>query len=176
MTNKPSLGSRSTSFLRCHCGRRVTGPGSSHIGSDINTVRPRIRLSPANLSDQPKLTHGTRNGARLKRVVGTATSTVTRKAILHATDALHSRRNVIRRAGSLNVAATDLDGGCVDQFQAWLGNDLAGPTRETWDEAAQDAVSASLAAWVTDCIAMAINWSTAPPFIARTRRTSDAHN
>ena len=56
------------------------------------------------------------------------------------------RRNVIRWAGSLNVAATDLEGGCMDQFQAWVGNEPAGPTRQTWDEAAQDAVSAGHAA------------------------------
>ncbi len=43
----------------------------------------------------------------------------------------------------------------MDQFQAWVGNEPAGPARETWDEAAGDAVSAGLAAWVTDCVAMA---------------------
>jgi hypothetical protein len=64
----------------------------------------------------------------------------------------------------------------MDQFQAWAGNEPAGPARETWDEAAQDAVSAGLAAWVTDYIAMAINWSTAPASISRTKRTSDANN
>jgi hypothetical protein len=62
----------------------------------------------------------------------------------------------------------------MDQYQAWVGNEPAGPARETWDEAAQDAVSAGLAVWVTDCIATAINWSTAPAFISRTRETSDA--
>src|ERR1051325_1516407 len=86
------------------------------------------------------------------------------------------RRNLIRWAGSLNIAATDLDGGCMDQFQAWVGNEPAGPARETWDEAAGDAVSAGLAAWVTDCVATAINWSTVPAFISRTRRTSNADN
>ena len=45
----------------------------------------------------------------------------------------------------------------MDQYQAWVGNEPAGPARETWDEAAQDAVSAGLAVWVTDCIATAIN-------------------
>ena len=64
----------------------------------------------------------------------------------------------------------------MDQFQAWVGNEAAGPARETWDEAAQDAVSAGLAVWVTDCVAMAINWSTAPAFISRTRRTDNADN
>src|SRR3954451_2196326 len=90
--------------------------------------------------------------------------------------ALGPRRNVMRWAGSLNVAATDLDGGCMDQFQAWVGNEPAGPTREPWDEAAQDAVSAGLAAWVTDCIATAIDWSTAPAFISRTRRAGSTNN
>ena len=61
----------------------------------------------------------------------------------------------------------------MDQFQAWVGNEPAGPTRETWDEAAQDAVSAGHAAWVTDCVATAINWSAAPAFISRARRTGD---
>jgi hypothetical protein len=60
----------------------------------------------------------------------------------------------------------------MDQFQAWAGNEPAGPTRETWDEAAQDAVSAGLAAWVTDYRATAINWSGAPASISRTRRTA----
>jgi hypothetical protein len=64
----------------------------------------------------------------------------------------------------------------MDQFQAWVGNEAAGPVRETWDEAAQDAVSAGLAAWVTDCRSTAINWSTAPAFILRTRRTDNADN
>jgi hypothetical protein len=64
----------------------------------------------------------------------------------------------------------------MDQFQAWVGNEPAGPASKTWDEAAGDAVSAGLAAWVTDCVATAINWSTAPAFILRTRRTSDANN
>jgi hypothetical protein len=54
----------------------------------------------------------------------------------------------------------------MDQFQAWVGNEPAGPARETWDEAASDAVSADLAAWVPDCMAMAINWSTVPAFIS----------
>ena len=45
----------------------------------------------------------------------------------------------------------------MDQYQAWVGNEPAGPARKTWDEAAQDAVSAGLAVWVTDCIATAIN-------------------
>jgi hypothetical protein len=57
----------------------------------------------------------------------------------------------------------------MDQFQAWADNEPAGPGRETWDEAAQDAVSAGLATWVPDCIATAIDWSTAPAFISRTR-------
>ena len=64
----------------------------------------------------------------------------------------------------------------MDQFQAWVGKEPAGPTRQTWDEAAQDAVSAGHAAWVTDSIATAINWSTAPAFISRTRRTGEAGN
>ena len=80
---------------------------------------------------------------------------------------------MIRWAGSLNVAATDLDGGCMDQFQAWLGDEPAGPTRETWDEAAQDAVSAGHAVWVTNFVGTAINWSTVPASISRTRRTAD---
>jgi hypothetical protein len=50
----------------------------------------------------------------------------------------------------------------MDQFQAWVGNEPAGPARETWDDATQDAVSAGLAAWLTDCVATAINGSTAP--------------
>ena len=64
----------------------------------------------------------------------------------------------------------------MDQFQAWVGNEPAGPTRQTWDEAAQDAVSAGHAAWVPDFIAAAINWSTAPAFISRIRRTAEAGN
>ena len=31
-----------------------------------------------------------------------------------------------------------------------VGNEPAGPARKTWDEAAQDAVSAGLAVWVAD--------------------------
>jgi hypothetical protein len=58
----------------------------------------------------------------------------------------------------------------MDQFQAWVGNEPAGPSRETWDEAAQDAVSAGHAAWVTDCLATAISWSTVPASISRTIR------
>src|SRR3954466_5497274 len=85
-------------------------------------------------------------------------------------------QNVIRWADCLKVAASDLDGGCMDQFQAWVGNEPAGPARETWNEAAQDAVSAGLAAWVTDCIATAIDWSTAPAFISRTRRAGSTNN
>jgi len=69
----------------------------------------------------------------------------------------------------------DVRGG-MDQYQAWVGNEPAGPARETWDEAAQDAVSAGLAAWVTDCISTAINWSITPAFISRTRRTGSANN
>jgi hypothetical protein len=57
-----------------------------------------------------------------------------------------------------------------------VGNEPAGPTRETWDEAAQDAVSAGHAAWVTDCIATAISWSTVPASISRTRRIGDPGN
>ena len=64
----------------------------------------------------------------------------------------------------------------MDQFQAWVGNEPAGPSRQTWDEAAQDAVSAGHAAWVMDCPATAINWSTAPASISRTRRTAEAGN
>src|SRR3954447_23125048 len=56
-------------------------------------------------------------GAHPKRVVRIATSTVTRKAALHPTGTLRLRWNVIRWAGSQNVAATELDGGCMDQFQ-----------------------------------------------------------
>src|SRR3954449_244827 len=73
-------------------------------------------------------------------------------------------------------AMTDLHGGDMDQYRAWVGADPAGPARETWDEAAQDAVSAGLAAWVTDCVSTAINWSTTPAFISRTRRTGSANN
>ena len=64
----------------------------------------------------------------------------------------------------------------MDQFQAWAGNEPVGPARKTWDEAAQDAVSAGLAAWVTDCIVTAINWSTSLASISRTMRTSEAEN
>lgn len=38
----------------------------------------------------------------------------------------------------------------MDKFQLVLGDKEAGPIRETWDEAAQDAVSAGAAAWVWD--------------------------
>jgi len=64
----------------------------------------------------------------------------------------------------------------MDQYQAWMGNEPAGPARETWDEAAQDAVSAGLAIWVADCISTAINWSTSPAFISRIRRTSGTYH
>jgi len=64
----------------------------------------------------------------------------------------------------------------MDQFQAWVGNEPAGPKRKTWDEAAQDAVSAGLAAWVTDFIATGISWSAAPAFISRSKRIENAAN
>jgi hypothetical protein len=38
----------------------------------------------------------------------------------------------------------------MGQFQLVLGDRSPGPIRETWEEAAQDAVSAGVAAWVWD--------------------------
>ena len=85
-------------------------------------------------------------------------------------DAAHPRET---RQG---FAAIDLHRGCVDQFQAWVGNEPAGPARDSWDEAAQDAVLAGVAAWVPDCISTAINWSITPASILRNRRTGNSDN
>lgn len=74
------------------------------------------------------------------------------------------------------VAVNDEARRCMDQYQAWMGIEPVGPVRETWNEAAQYVVSAGLAAWVMDCIAMAISWSTASAFISRTRSTCDTDN
>jgi hypothetical protein len=51
----------------------------------------------------------------------------------------------------------------MDQFQLVLGDGDAGPVRESWEEAAQDAVSAGLAAWVWDHFpnSRAIEWTAA---------------
>lgn len=51
----------------------------------------------------------------------------------------------------------------MDRFQLVLGDSEAGPIRESWDEAAQDAVSAGLAAWVWDHFPniKAIEWTAA---------------
>jgi hypothetical protein len=51
----------------------------------------------------------------------------------------------------------------MDQFQLVLGDSEAGPVRESWDEAAQDAVSAGLAVWVWGHFpnSRAIEWTTA---------------
>ena len=85
--------------------------------------------------------------------------------------------NMIPGADPPNTVAINNEArGYMDQYQAWRGIDPAGPARETWNEAAQDAVSAGLAAWVTDCIAMAISWSTASAFISRTRSTGHTDN
>ena len=53
-------------------------------------------------------------------------------------------------------------GAGMDQFQFVLDDLPAGPVRESWEQAATDAVSAGVAAWVRDLpIAhrSAINWS-----------------
>jgi len=59
----------------------------------------------------------------------------------------------------------------TDAFQL-LFNDLpAAPIRETWDEAAQDAVSAGHAEWAADGIfPKAINWSGVQAVIRRRAR------
>ena len=56
----------------------------------------------------------------------------------------------------------------IGEFQL-LFNDLpAAPIRETWDEAAQDAVSAGHAEWAADGIfPKAINWSGVQAVIRR---------
>jgi hypothetical protein len=48
----------------------------------------------------------------------------------------------------------------MDRFQLVLGDREAGPIRESWEEAAQDAVSAGVAAWVWDQFpnSRAIQW------------------
>jgi len=50
----------------------------------------------------------------------------------------------------------------MTQFQLVLGDSEAGPMRQSWDEAAGDAVSAGLAAWVWGQFpnSRAIQWGT----------------
>jgi hypothetical protein len=56
----------------------------------------------------------------------------------------------------------------TDQFQLLFDDLPAAPARETWDEAAQDAVSAGFAAWVPDGVfPKAISWSGMQAIIRR---------
>ena len=55
-----------------------------------------------------------------------------------------------------------------DQFQLRVGGLPAGPIRDNWDEAAQDAVSAGLAAWIAEGIfKAAIRWAPGQGVIER---------
>ena len=47
----------------------------------------------------------------------------------------------------------------MHQFQLLFRNLPAGPVRESWEEAAQDAVAADLAHWVDGSPYTAINWT-----------------
>ena len=51
----------------------------------------------------------------------------------------------------------------MDQFQLVPGDRDAGPIRESWEQAAQDAVSAGLATWVWEQFpnSRAIQWTVA---------------
>lgn len=64
----------------------------------------------------------------------------------------------------------------MDQFQLVLGDNEAGPVRASWDEAAQDAVSAGLAVWVWGHApnSRAIEWTTAQGRVAIRRILSHA--
>lgn len=47
----------------------------------------------------------------------------------------------------------------MDQFQLFFHNHPAGPVRESWQDAAQDAVVAVLARWVHETPQQAIKWT-----------------